>query len=137
MSDSLAARGSDEAASSWLKKEIARTDALIAAIPGGAKGVEEARARAVEENREEAEELRLLREQTPGLIADVIYYKSRVVELEACAMLVRDNDNLRKRVAELEAQQSSLREKIEALRAEARRRGGDGTATFSVVGDAV
>jgi outer membrane murein-binding lipoprotein Lpp len=33
-----------------------------------------------------------------------------------CAMLVRDNDHLRKRVAELEAQQSSLREKIEALR---------------------
>jgi hypothetical protein len=199
---SLAARGSNEAAPSWLKKEIARTDALIAAIPGGAKGVEEARARAVEENREELEQLRLLREQTPGLIAraerilrgeyivsedgypeggeadmrlirdlrdalaeanakiarvtdavdDVLAdaneatnpvrrggMRAAVVEIQialadeaeaercdnplrseiTCAMLVRDNDHLRKRAAGLEAQRSSLREKIEALRDEA------------------
>jgi hypothetical protein len=60
-----------------------------------------------------------------ALIRDL---RNRVVDLEAnqctnplrseltCEMLVRDNDNLRKRVADLEAQQSSLREKIERLR---------------------
>jgi hypothetical protein len=56
--------------------------------------------------------------------------RNRVVELEAnqctnplrseltCEMLVRDWELCRERVTELEAQQSSLREKIEALRSE-------------------
>jgi hypothetical protein len=93
VSTSLAARGSNEAAPSWLKKEIARTDALIAAIPGGQDAVARARVRAEDDNRDEAEASRREADRCDNPLRPEI----------TCAMLVRDNDHLRKRAAELEA----------------------------------
>jgi hypothetical protein len=50
----------------WLAREIARTEKIIDAIPGGWEAVQEASRRAEEENRDEAEAYRREQERRSG-----------------------------------------------------------------------
>jgi hypothetical protein len=50
----------------WLAREVARTEKIIEAIPGGWDAVQEASRRAIEENRDEAEAYRLEQERRKG-----------------------------------------------------------------------